>query len=57
MLFIVELCPVNHNSPNGLMPCRPCPIGTYQPRTGETECLPCSSQVDDPLCSKSKQKC
>ncbi|XP_019853716.1 PREDICTED: uncharacterized protein LOC109583018 [Amphimedon queenslandica] len=48
----IELCSVNHYSPNGLMPCRPCLIGTYQPQTGQIECLPCFSEVDDPLCSK-----
>uniref|UniRef100_A0A1X7V3D2 Uncharacterized protein n=1 Tax=Amphimedon queenslandica TaxID=400682 RepID=A0A1X7V3D2_AMPQE len=47
-----ELCPVNYNSSNGLMPCRPCPSDTYQPTPGQIECLTCTSENDDPLCSK-----
>ncbi|XP_019853361.1 PREDICTED: uncharacterized protein LOC105313106 isoform X2 [Amphimedon queenslandica] len=47
-----ELCPVNHNSSNGLMPCRPCPSNTYQPTPGQIECLPCTSESDSILCSK-----
>ena len=50
---ILELCPVNHNSSNGLMPCRPCPKDTYQPTPGQIECLPCTSESDSILCSKS----
>ena len=49
---ILELCPVNYNSSNGLMPCRPCPKGTYQPTPGQVECLTCTSEDDDLLCSE-----
>ena len=28
-------------SNNGVEPCSPCPVGTYQPGSGQTACLPC----------------
>eukprot|EP00794_Sanderia_malayensis_P018983 gene18983-20890_t len=37
----VTTCAPGSKSSNGFAPCENCTIGTYQPRTGRTVCLPC----------------
>ena len=34
-------CAPGTYSNNGVEPCSPCPVGTYQPGSGQTACLPC----------------
>jgi len=34
-------CAAGTYSDNGVEPCSPCPVGTYQPGSGQTACLPC----------------
>ena len=49
---LIGLCPPNHNSSNGLVPCQPCHKGTYQDEYGQSFCNPCLSEADDIACSK-----
>ena len=37
-------CAPGTYSDNGVEPCLPCPVGTYQPGSGKTSCLPCPGQ-------------
>nr|CAB3265904.1 signal peptide, CUB and EGF-like domain-containing protein 2 [Phallusia mammillata] len=39
------ICPPGHVSTDGLLPCYPCPSGTYQPERGRTSCIECGSSV------------
>ena len=50
---LIALCPPNHNSSNGLTPCKPCPKKTYQKEYGQSFCNPCVLETDDIACSKS----
>lgn len=34
-------CPVGQFSDDGFRPCRPCPLGFYQPEPGRVLCFPC----------------
>lgn len=34
-------CAPGTYSSNGVEPCSPCPVGTYQSKTGQITCLPC----------------
>ncbi|XP_058256140.1 signal peptide, CUB and EGF-like domain-containing protein 2 isoform X3 [Hemibagrus wyckioides] len=38
-------CSAGHFSHDGLLPCRPCPRGSYQPDSGRTSCLPCGGNL------------
>ena len=40
-----EVCSPGTFSADGLTPCRPCPVGTYQSDHGRTLCLPCGPGV------------
>ena len=56
--FCEGYCAPNHYSPNGLVPCSPCEeTVNYQPEFGETSCIPCRSEKDDPSCDKGDSKC
>ena len=51
--FCEGYCAPNHYSTNGLEPCLPCEKAvSYQPEFGETSCIPCRSEKDDPSCDK-----
>ena len=50
LLFKPAQCDKNRFSPTGLPPCVPCETGYYQPDYGETECLACVKETDDPIC-------
>lgn len=34
-------CEPGHYSYNGMKPCKPCPLGLYQPEYGRLSCMPC----------------
>ncbi|XP_071494926.1 sushi, von Willebrand factor type A, EGF and pentraxin domain-containing protein 1-like [Diadema antillarum] len=36
-----EICPRGSTSLTGFAPCTPCPRGSYQPASQQTECIPC----------------
>ncbi|XP_017260814.1 signal peptide, CUB and EGF-like domain-containing protein 2 isoform X5 [Kryptolebias marmoratus] len=38
-------CPPGQSSHDGFVPCRPCPLGTYQPEVGRTSCFPCGGNL------------
>ncbi|XP_053490767.1 signal peptide, CUB and EGF-like domain-containing protein 2 isoform X4 [Ictalurus furcatus] len=38
-------CSPGHFSHDGVVPCRPCPRGSYQPEVGRTSCLPCGGNL------------
>lgn len=38
-------CPPGQYSHDGFVPCRPCPLGTYQPEVGRTSCFPCGGNL------------
>ena len=50
------LCPPNSYSLNGLSPCDQCPKKTYQPQYGETSCIVCTKEEDDPACVDGNDK-
>ena len=54
LLLSSAQCDRNRFSPTGLPPCQPCEKGYYQPDYGETECLPCIKESDDPICEGGK---
>lgn len=39
-VFVV-LCEPGHYSQDGFKPCKPCPVGTYQPEYGRLSCQAC----------------
>lgn len=42
LLFLLTVaCAPGTYSSNGVEPCSPCPVGTYQSKTGQITCLPC----------------
>jgi len=42
--FYPVQCAAGTYSDNGVEPCSPCPVGTYQPGSGQIACLPCPGQ-------------
>ena len=40
-MAIVDMCPPGAVSPIGVVPCDPCPKGTYQDQQGYSDCKPC----------------
>ncbi|CAL1545258.1 unnamed protein product, partial [Lymnaea stagnalis] len=53
-----EVCPAGHASQTGLAPCTPCPLNSYQPKSGQIECIQCASEGSIPFPgSSSEQDC
>ncbi|XP_069112079.1 sushi, von Willebrand factor type A, EGF and pentraxin domain-containing protein 1-like isoform X2 [Argopecten irradians] len=54
----LEHCPVGHYSLNGLEPCSPCRVGSYQEFRGQRSCKACPSNTTNiPGQTESKERC
>ena len=49
-IIVVECSPGTFSS-TGYQPCSSCPVGTYQPNNGGTECFECDSGSPKAYCT------